>query len=167
MNRPEGFNFSVSKEGRTINVERFFNAPRAAVWAAWTEAEILCQWWAPKPYECVITGLDLRAGGRWSYYMKGPEGDRHYCFFDYTEVRPEHQYAGKDGSCDEAGNINLDMPRSRWENRFNDHDGGTMVSIVIRFDTAEDVENIVQMGFKEGFTMGLEQLDELLAASSR
>lgn len=99
--------------------------------------------------------------------MKGPEGDRHYCFFDYTEVRPEHYYAGKDGFCDEAGNINLDMPRSRWENRFNDHDGGTMVSIVIRFDTAEDVENIVQMGFKEGFTMGLKQLDELLAASSR
>lgn len=167
MNRPELFNFIVSKDDRIITVERAFHAPLDPVWAAWTEADILCQWWAPKPYECVVTGLDLRSGGRWSYHMKGPEGDCHYCFFDYAAVRPKQYYSGKDGFCDEAGHINMGMPRSTWENSFSERDGGTVVSIVIRFDSAEDVENIVQMGFKEGFTMGLQQLDELLAVSSR
>lgn len=157
------FHFIITKDERTITVERSFNAPLDAVWAAWTDADILCQWWAPKPYVCVITGLDLRAGGRWSYHMKGPEGDCHYCFFDYTKVRPKQYFSGKDGFCDEAGNINLGMPRSMWENSFSEHDGITMVTVVIRFDTAKDVENIIQMGFKEGFTMGLEQLDQLLS----
>jgi rifampin ADP-ribosylating transferase len=140
MTRPALFNFIVSKEDRTITVERSFNAPLDPIWAAWTEADILCQWWAPKPYECVVTGLDLREGGRWSYHMKGPEGDCHYCFFD------------------EAGNINMGMPRFTWENSFSEREGRTVVSIVIRFDTAEDVENIIKMGFREGFTTGMDQL---------
>lgn len=163
MDKPALFNFIVAKDERTITVERSFDAPLDPVWAAWTEADILCQWWAPKPYVCVVTGLDLRAGGRWSYHMKGPEGDCHYCFFDYEEVRPKHYFSGRDGFCDEAGTINMEMPRSKWENHFSERDGGTLVRIVIHFDTAEDIERIIAMGFKEGFTAGLEQLAELLS----
>lgn len=164
--KPAIFNFTVQKEARTITVERSFKAPLDPVWAAFTEADILCQWWAPKPYVCVVTGLDFRAGGRWSYHMKGPAGDCHYCFFDYEEVRPKHFFSGRDGFCDEAGNINTAMPRSRWENHFSESDGSTRVLITIHFDSAEDIERIIAMGFKEGFTMGLEQLDELLAATA-
>jgi hypothetical protein len=69
------FSFDVQKEARKITVDRSFNAPLDPVWAAWTEADILCQWWAPKPYQCVIKSLDFRAGGRWLYYMQGPQGD--------------------------------------------------------------------------------------------
>lgn len=163
MNKPKPalFNFSVRKEDRTITVERSFNAPLDPVWAAFTEADILCQWWAPKPYVCVVTGLDLRAGGRWSYHMKGPEGDCHYCFFDYEDVRPKSYFSGSDGFCDEAGNINVSMPRSRWENHFNEKEGSTVVRVKIHFSSTEDLERIIEMGFKEGFTMGLDQLGQL------
>ena len=57
MTLPATFNFIVQKEANTISVERSFNAPLDPVWAAWTEADILCQWWAPKPYQCVIRSL--------------------------------------------------------------------------------------------------------------
>lgn len=163
MNKHPLFNFIVAKEDRSITVERFFAAPLDLVWSAWTDPAILCQWWAPRPYECVITSLDLRAGGRWSYYMQGPEGDRHYCFFDYETVEPGSSFSGTDGFCDEHGVINTAMPRMRWENRFSPSEGGTVVHVVIHFDSTEDLEKIIGMGFSEGFTMGLAQLEELFA----
>lgn len=158
------FHFIVDKADRTITVERSFHAPLDRVWAAWTEAELLCQWWAPKPYACVITALDLRPGGRWSYRMEGPEGDRHHCFFDYEKVEPKTCFSGRDGFCDEQGRINMDMPRMRWESRFAPHGSGTWVKVRIEFDTPEDLERIVTMGFREGFTTGLDQLEGLLTS---
>lgn len=165
MIKPTIFNFIVENEARSITVERSFNAPLDPVWRAWTEADILCQWWAPRPYQCVITALDLREGGRWSYYMQGPDGDRHHCFFDYETVRPKTFFSGSDGFCDDRGVVNTTMPRMRWASAFSESDGRTTVRVRIEFDTTEDLERIVQMGFKEGFTQGLEQLDELLAAT--
>lgn len=166
MPKPAIFNFDVQKDARAITIERSFSAPLNAVWAAWTEAEKLCKWWAPKPYECVIKSLDFREGGRWSYYMQGPEGDRHYCFFDYTSVMPKASFAGTDGFCDEQGKIKPDMPRMNWECHFSDSDGATLVRSRINFDSAEDLEKIIAMGFKEGFAQGLDQLDELLTSSN-
>ncbi len=163
MNKTALFNFHVRKDDRTIKVERSFNAPLDLVWAAWTEAEHLCQWWAPKPYQCVIKSLDLRDGGRWLYYMQGPEGDRHWCFFDYEKERPKTFYSGTDAFCDEYGTVNKAMPQMKWENRFSEEDGQTVVRILITADKVEDIEKIIAMGFKEGFTQELDQLEELLS----
>lgn len=157
-------NFITRKAERSIIVERSFNAPLDAVWAAWTEADILCQWWAPKPYVCVIRSLDFREGGRWSYCMEGPKGDRHWCLFDYGTIRPKTYFAGTDAFCDEHGVVSAIKPRVRWETHFQPEEGWTLVRVVLHFATPEDLEQLVQMGFKEGFTMGLDQLDALLSA---
>jgi len=164
MNKLTIFNFNVHKENNTITVERSFNAPLDPVWAAWTEADKLCNWWAPKPYICVIAGLDFRPGGRLSYYMQGPEGDRHYCFFDYERVEPKKFYSGQDGFCDEQGNVMEMIPPTKWENTFSEQDGTTTVRMLLSFRSAEALQKTIEMGFKEGFTMGLDQLDELLAS---
>ena len=55
------------------------------------------------------------------------------------------------------------MPRMKWTSGFTESDGRTIVNIRIDFANAEDLEKIITMGFKEGFTMGLDQLDELLS----
>jgi rifampin ADP-ribosylating transferase len=161
MSRQALFNFIVAKEERSITVERSFAAPLDLVWSAWTDPAILCQWWAPKPYACVITSLDFRVGGRWSYFMHGPEGDRHHCFFDYEAIVPKSSFSGTDGFCDEQGKVDTSMPRMKWESHFSPCEGGTVVRIVIHFGAPEDLERIIGMGFREGFTMGLEQLEEI------
>ena len=165
MSKAAIFKFIVEKDARSIIVERSFKAPLDAVWAAWTDAEILCQWWAPKPYKCVIKVLDFREGGRWLYCMEGPQGDRHWCFFDYEVVQPQKFYSGSDAFCDEQGVASSTKPKVRWENHFSESHGTTLVRIHLHFDTSEDLEQIIQMGFKEGFTMGMDQLDELLATA--
>lgn len=167
MTKEAIFNFVVKKEDRTITVERSFNASLDPVWAAWTQADILCKWWAPKPYECVIKSLDFREGGRWLYYMQGPQGDRHWCYFDYEIVRPKSFYSGGDSFCDEHGVANNGKPKVRWENHFSEQDGRTVVRCELHFDSEQDVQQIIQMGFKEGFTMGLDQLDEVLTSDKR
>jgi len=165
MIKPAIFNFTLQKQARTITVERSFNAPLDPVWAAFTEADILCKWWAPKPYVCVIKSLDFREGGRWLYYMEGPQGDRHHCFFDYETVRPKKYYMGHDGFCDEHGNATDMIPSTKWENGFSEEEGITVVRMLLTYESELALEKTIEMGFKEGFTMGLEQLDELLAAS--
>ncbi|HOY30051.1 MAG TPA: SRPBCC domain-containing protein [Flavobacteriales bacterium] len=162
MTHPAIFNFTVQKEARQITVDRSFNAPLDPVWSAWTEADILCKWWAPKPYQCVIKALDFREGGRWHYYMQGPEGDRHWCYFDYEPIRPKTSFSGSDSFCDENGVANSIKPKVTWEANFSEVDGSTTVHMVLHFASPEDLEEIIAMGFKEGFTMGLDQLEELL-----
>lgn len=159
------FTFDVQRDQRMITVERSFNAPLDPVWAAWTEADVLCKWWAPRPYACVIKSLDFREGGRWLYYMQGPQCDRHWCYFDYATIRPKSYFSGSDAFCDEHGVANTIKPKVTWEAHFNASDGRTVVRVLLHFASAQDLEQIVAMGFKEGFTMGLDQLDELLTTS--
>ena len=163
MTKGSIFNFIVQEEARSITVERSFNAPLDPVWAAWTDADILCQWWAPRPYKCVIKSLDLREGGRWLYCMEGPQGDRHWCYFDYETIRPKSLFSGNDSFCDEHGAANDTKPKVSWEAHFSESNGSTLVRILLHFGSPEELEQIIRMGFKEGFTTGLQQLDELLA----
>ncbi|MBW8687151.1 SRPBCC domain-containing protein [Chitinophaga rhizophila] len=160
MNKAILFDFVVDKVNNKIKVDRSFNAPVDLVWAAWTEAEILDQWWAPKPYRAETKSLDFREGGRWLYAMIGPEGDKHWAVFDYASVHPEKSFAGIDAFCNENGEINDSKPRVQWENKFNSHaDESTVVNVELQFNELADLESLLTMGFKEGFTAGLENLD--------
>src|SRR5215207_4001167 len=84
-----------------LSVTREFDAPVARVWKAWTEAQLLDQWWAPKPWKAVTTSMDFREGGSWRYFMQGPEGERHYCLVEYYTIQHEKSFTGKDAFADE------------------------------------------------------------------
>ncbi|CAM3348335.1 Activator of Hsp90 ATPase-like ue 1-like C-terminal domain-containing protein [Flavobacterium longum] len=152
-------NFSVDKESNKINVQREFAAAPDKVWTAWTDPKWLDQWWAPKPWQTVTVSMDFSEGGMWLYYMQGPEGERHYCRDDYKTIDPGKSFSAQDAFCDADGNINEEWPRMTWHNTFEGRGNSTMVHIVITFDKPEDLEKIIEMGFKEGFTMAMENLD--------
>ncbi|MFN3405294.1 MAG: SRPBCC domain-containing protein [Cytophagaceae bacterium] len=164
MNKAILFNFTVDKENNRIKVERSFDAPLDLVWSAWTESDILDQWWAPKPYKCITKSLDFSEGGRWHYYMKGPEGDIHWCLFNYEKIKPLKSFSGIDAFCDENAVINNTKPRVRWENNFIPEEDTTIVNANLQFDSLDDLEKIIEMGFKEGFAAGLENLDQYISA---
>ena len=155
--------YTVDEAKKTISVVREFDAAPEQVWKAWTQPELLDQWWAPKPWKAGTQSMDYRDGGKWSYYMQGPDGTRHYCFFNYEKIVPNKFFSGEDGFCDEKGNVLTDFPRMGWELNFNKSGNGTKVDILIKFKSLEDLNKIVEMGFKEGFAMGHQNLDELLA----
>ena len=157
--------FTKDTDNKTITVTRRFSAPLIKVWHAWTDSEILDRWWAPKPYKAETVAMDFREGGHWFYYMLSPEGERHYCKFNYSEIKPEEFYTGSDMFTDENGNRMGDMPSMTWKVNFSAAEDETNLDILISFDKIEDMETILKMGFQGGFTMGLGNLEEVLALS--
>lgn len=156
------FNFSVDKEKRKINVEREFAAPVSKVWAAWTESHLLDQWWAPKPWRARTKTMDFREGGYWLYAMVGPDGSEHWGRSDFKLIVHLKNFSTQDSFCDENGNINQTLPSAHWMNKFTEKSDSTIVNIEISYKELTDLEKIIEMGFKEGFTAALENLDELL-----
>ncbi len=163
MNSNLLFDFSVNKEKNNITVKREFAAEKNLVWAAWTDPEILDEWWAPKPYKVTTKSMDFTVGGFWLYAMRGPEGDVHWCRADYKSIDAENNFSGLDAFCDEDGNITQKFPRSFWNNTFIDKGEKTEVEITIQYDSLTDLETILEMGFKEGFTMAMGNLDDYFA----
>lgn len=143
---------------------RQFEAPVDLVWRAWTESELLEKWWAPKPFKAVTQSMQFSIGGKWRYYMEGPDGTRHYCLVGYDNIIPGKFFSGIDGFCDEQGTLIKEMPSMFWECTFTPHGKATSVQVDVKFDSVEDLERIVEMGFKEGFAMAHGNLDELLAS---
>ena len=157
------FNFDINKENNTVHVKREFAAELDLVWDAWTKPELLDQWWAPKPYKAVTKSMDFREGGTWLYYMLSPENQKHWCKNDYQKIDPKRSYTGLDAFCDENGKTNVSMPRTQWTNTFKQvAPDKTLIYIVSKYEKLSDLETVIAMGFQEGFTAGLNQLDELL-----
>src|SRR5690606_29546341 len=111
--------FSVDKENKRIRVEREFAAPVSKVWSAWTESELLDQWWAPKPWRAKTKTMDFSEGGYWLYAMVGPEGEEHWARADFQSINPLKAFSIRDAFCDENGNIDQSLPSSAWSNEFN------------------------------------------------
>ena len=156
------FDFTVNKEDKTIHVTREFDANLELVWEAWTNPEILDQWWAPKPWKAETKTMDFREGGCWHYAMVSPEGEKHWNKGIYISIVTEESIAVKVGFSNEKGIMKTDFPQNLWKNIFHSNKEQTLVNITLTFDTLEDLEKTIGMGFKEGFTAGLNQLDELL-----
>lgn len=158
------FDFIVDKENNTMLITREFNASLELVWQAWTTVELLDQWWAPKPYHIETKKLDLRVGGIWLYAMVSPQGDKMWCKADYKAIEANKLLSWLDAFCDEKGIENTIKPRSLWTNNFTETNGITTVNITLKHDKSEDIEQLMEMGFKEGLTMALEHLDQYLEA---
>lgn len=163
MNNTILTDFQVDKASNRIRVDRSFDAPVDMVWAAWTKAEILDQWWAPKPWRAVTKEMNFEEGGYWHYYMAGPEGEKNWCMAEYESITPQKRFSYRDAFCDENRNINLGHPRMHWQNTFTGQGETTLVNIEISFDKPADLETIMQMGLREGFTMGMENLDQYIS----
>ncbi|WP_367914440.1 SRPBCC domain-containing protein [Leadbetterella sp. DM7] len=162
MNSNLKFDFVVNKENNTIVVKREFAADLALVWEAWTNPEILDQWWAPKPCIAETKTMDFREGGFWLYAMIIPENQKHWGRQDFEKIALHEYFSGTDVFCDENGFVNPELPKGRFENVFSEAGGKTLVTIISTHNSFEDIEEMIKMGFKEGFTMALENLDEVL-----
>lgn len=156
------FDFTVNEADNSILVVRELAAPLAMVWDAWTKSNLLDKWWAPKPYEAKTKSMDFKEGGSWLYAMVGPENDIHRCRADFNKITTHSSIEWTDAFCHEDWQPNMEQPRSCWTIQFSEVHGITTVSITIRHENADDMAMLIKMGFKEGFTMALGNLDELL-----
>lgn len=154
--------FNINRDSNKIIVEQEFSAPLQTVWDAWTNSEVLDKWWAPKPWKAKTKEMDLREGGYWLYAMIGPDGTESWARADYQSVTPLRGFIARDAFSDEKGNINTAYPQSSWNVGLTETLNGTLVNIEIDFEQQSDFDKYLEMGFREGFTAGLQNLEELL-----
>jgi uncharacterized protein YndB with AHSA1/START domain len=159
------FDFTVDKATKTVFVTREFAAGLSLVWDAFTKQEILDQWWAPKPYASKTKAMNFEVGGRRFYAMVSPEGQERWSIQKYISINPKTNFKMLNAFADAAENPEL--PGSEWDFNFSEQDGTTKVSVRIYNESLDRLEEMIEMGFKEGFTMTLNGLENLLPTLSQ
>lgn len=154
----------ADKEKATFQAKREFNANVSLVWRAFTEPELLDQWWAPKPWKCETKSMDFNSKGKWEYEMVGPNGERHGAVQVYEEIAFEKSFTGTDAFTDDLGHINETLPVANWKNTFTPTENGTLVTTEARYPNPESLETVLKMGMAEGLSMAQDNLDEILKA---
>lgn len=103
-----------------LTLTRIFAAPRALVWAAWTEAKHLSQWSAPRGFTIPVNQGNLKPGGKWRACMVTPDGVKLWLGGVYQKIVPNkllsftHAWEGEEGA-----------PETLVTVRFSDHPRGT------------------------------------------
>ena len=143
--------------GREIIITTVYHAPRDKVWRAYTEPDLIKQWWGPRYLTTTIDKMEVRPGGIWRFVQKDPEGNEYGFHGVYHELlRPERiiQTFEWEGM---PGHVSLEVAH------FEEKDGKTTVTGVAVFETVEDRDGMIQSGMEKGVNEGAERLAELLA----
>jgi uncharacterized protein YndB with AHSA1/START domain len=141
---------------REIHIGRVFDAPRSRVWQAFTDPELVAQWWG-RGNRLVIEHMEVRPGGRWRY-VEHAEGGTHGFEGVYREVVPEERLTNTFGWDGMPGNVVVDS------STFEDlGDGRTRVVTTSTFDTTEERDGMLAYGMEKGLNESYAALDRLLA----
>ncbi|TMC47918.1 MAG: polyketide cyclase [Chloroflexi bacterium] len=141
---------------REIRVERIFDAPRERVWRAFTNPELVAQWWG-RGNKLVIERMEVERGGHWRYVEHSPDGV-HGFEGRYREVRPPErivqtfEWDGMPGYVAVTTVIFEDLG-----------DGRTKVVETSLFHTTEERDGMLSSGMEHGLNQSFAALDRLLA----
>ncbi len=150
-------------EALTMCITATFDAPLEQVWGVWADPRKLERWWGPPTYPATVLDHELTPGGRVTYYMTGPEGDRHRGWWRVLSVEPPHRLEFEDGFSDAAGEPDPNMPTMTIRVSLAElEDGGTTMAIETTFPTLDAMETILAMGAEEGMTLAIGQIDGVL-----
>jgi uncharacterized protein YndB with AHSA1/START domain len=145
-------------------ITREFDAPRELVFQAFTDPELVPQWWGPRRLSTLVDKMDAKAGGQWRFLNRDPQGNEYAFHGVYHEVRaPERlidtfEFEG----LPEAGHVCLEtltleaLPGGR-----------TRLTTQSVFQSVADRDGMLQSGMEEGLNDSYERLTELLKAIRR
>jgi len=146
---------------RELVLTRTINVPREKVYRAWTDAEQMKQWFAPKPWTTPVAQLDVRPGGANLIVMRSPEGQDFPNRGVYLEVIPNQRLVFTDAYV-EAWQPS-EKPFMTVMLTFEDEGGKTKYTACVRHWSIADRQQHEQMGFHEGWGRCTDQLAELVA----
>lgn len=161
----------------TITISRIFNAPRELVWKAWTDPELVKQWWGPEGFTAPSAKSDFRVGGKFIYAMHGPAGSEWdkdmYTAGVFKEIIPNEKIVLTDYFSDENGNMMKPSEQGQDQNfpdemnatiLFEDAgEGKTKLSIIyLKPENEAQWEAIVKSGMEEGWNSSLNKLEKAL-----
>ncbi|WP_210439293.1 SRPBCC family protein [Nocardioides xinjiangensis] len=149
----------------TLTITADFAAPVERVWQVYADPRQLERVWGPPGWPATFVDHDLSEGGRMTYYMTGPEGEKYYSYWNVVEVHEPHRFDFKDGfALDETFAPNTEMPESFNTYNFSGTADGTRATFIATYGSAEALQQVLDMGAVEGSTQAINQIDDLLAS---
>ena len=148
----------------TLTITADFAAPVERIWQIYADPRQLEKIWGPPTYPATVVDHDQRPGGRMTYFMTGPDGDKHAGYWEITAVDEPRSFEFDDGFADMDFNPNPDMPKARNVFTFAEHDGGTRATYVSTYESAEALQTVLDMGVIEGASSAINQIDGLVAS---
>ncbi len=143
-------------DGETdIIVRRDFSHSPARVWRALTEPQLIRQWMAVGDYPMTRCEIDPRAGGTFHYEWGGADGNSFFFSGPVLKVEPPYHMSHIEhfnGNPAMAASITTDLAP---------HDGGTRMTMVMRYDSAEARAAAVATGMTDGMEEVYGKLDAL------
>ncbi len=146
----------------TMTLDAEFRAPVGRVWEMWANPRHLERWWGPPTFPATVVEHNWTPGGRVTYFMTGPEGDRFHGWWTITEIDPPTNLSFIDGFADNNGEINHALPTTETAVTLSGDDTTTRMTVVSKFASIEAMEKVLSMGMEEGITSAMNQIDALL-----
>jgi uncharacterized protein YndB with AHSA1/START domain len=142
---------------REIRIERIFNAPRARVWQAFTDPNLVAQWWG-RGNKLVIERMEVKRGGHWRYVEHAPDGV-HGFEGRYREVTPQERLVHTFEWDGMPGHVVVETVTLE-----DLGDGRTKVVNLSLFHTPEERDGMLSSGMEQGLNESYAALDRLLAS---
>jgi uncharacterized protein YndB with AHSA1/START domain len=142
---------------REIHVERVFDAPRDKVFAAYTDPELIPQWWGPYETTTIVDVMDVRAGGQWRFVSRDADGNETAFRGTYREVSPPDRIEQSWEWEGMPGHVSIEKAE------FEDLGDRTKVVTTTIFHTPEERDGMLHSGMEKGMNETFARLDELLA----
>src|ERR1700755_1307336 len=160
------FDFIVDKAANTVFITREFAAGLALVWDAFTKPEMLDQWGTPAPWTTQTISMEFKVGGRRFYKMISPEGQEFFSVQDFISISPKTNFQYISGLSDKDATINPQFYGAENNLDFRETNGVTTFRMSIKYKDLATLEIMANDRFREGFTMTLKILEELLTTLS-
>lgn len=147
---------------------RSIPVPPERVWAAWTEPELLVQWFTPAPWKTASVDLDLRPGGRFITTMESPDGDMYPNAGCYLHVEPQRllvftSVLAEDFRPSPPANGAGDLAFTGRIEIEPGADGGTTYRAIAMHASEGGCAQHAEMGFADGWGAALDQLVRLMS----
>lgn len=151
-------------EKMTLTITADFAAPVERVWQVYADPRQLEKVWGPPNFPATVVDHDFRPGGRVTYYMTGPDGEKHAGYWSVIAVDEPRSFSFEDGFADLDFKPNPDLPVSKNTYSFAEHNGGTRATYVSEYASAEALQQVLDMGVIDGAKSAINQIDDLLAS---
>jgi uncharacterized protein YndB with AHSA1/START domain len=151
-------------EALTLTFVAQFSADVERVWQVWQDPRQLERWWGPPTWPATFHQHGLTVGSRSKYYMTGPDGSKAHGWWTITAVDAPHRLEFDDGFADESGEPTGPLAPVHMTVTLESFDGGTRMTVHSQFSSAEQLEQLMEMGMKEGMALAMAQIDGIVAA---
>jgi uncharacterized protein YndB with AHSA1/START domain len=153
---------SVQKnlEARTVTIVAEFEVGIDRAWQLWADPRQIERWWSPPSHPITIVEHDLRAGGTVAYSVTSPEGDHWNASWHIVAAEPPRRLAFELGDPNMLATVLVRVSVDELPG------GGARMTIESSFPSIEAMDQLISIGFAEGMTAAVGQIDAMLEADA-